>query len=394
MSELDRPPAAATRSAGGGGFSTRAIHVGQEPDPTSGDVILPIHTSTTFAQNAVGETRAEFDYSRAGNPSRTAVEQVLASLEGGVHGRAFSSGMAAIDTALRSLVKPGDHVVIPNDVYGGTFRLLDKVFKPWGVDYSLAPVDDAEAVAAAMTPMTKVVWIETPTNPLLTIADIGALADVAHAGGATFVVDNTFASPYLQQPLSLGADVVMHSTTKYLGGHSDVIGGALVTNDAQLDEDFGFLQKSTGAVPGPFDLYLLLRGMKTLAVRMEQHCSNAEAVAAMLIDHDAVAQVIYPGLDSHPGFDVATKQMRRYGGMVGVRLKGGRDAAIALCEHTRIFTLAESLGGVESLIEHPSIMTHASAAGSTAAPPDDLVRISVGIEDAEDLLADLVQALR
>jgi cystathionine gamma-synthase len=375
------------------GFSTRAIHVGQEPDAASGDVILPIHTSTTFAQDTVGETRSDFDYSRAGNPSRAIVEQVIASLEGGALGRSFASGMAATDTALRSLVRPGDHIVIPNDVYGGTFRLLDKVLAPWGVDYSLASVDDTEAIAAAMTPKTKVVWIETPTNPLLNVADISAVAEVAHAGGATLIVDNTFASPYLQQPLSLGADVVMHSTTKYLGGHSDVIGGALVTNNPELDEDFGFLQKSTGAVPGPFDLYLLLRGMKTLAVRMEQHCSNAEAVADMLEDHAAVASVIYPGLHSHPGHDVATKQMRRYGGMVGVRLKGGRDAAIALCERTKVFTLAESLGGVESLIEHPAIMTHASAAGSTAAPPDDLVRISVGIEDVEDLLTDLGQAL-
>lgn len=375
------------------GFSTRAIHVGQEPDAASGDVILPIHTSTTFAQDRVGETRGDFDYSRAGNPSRAIVEKVIASLEGGALGRAFASGMAATDTALRSLVRPGDHIVIPNDVYGGTFRLLDKVLAPWGVDYSLASVDDTDAIAAAMTPKTKVVWIETPTNPLLNIADIAAVADVAHAGGATLIVDNTFASPYLQQPLSLGADVVMHSTTKYLGGHSDVIGGALVTNDPALDEDFGFLQKSTGAVPGPFDLYLLLRGMKTLAVRMEQHCSNAEAVADMLDDHDAVASVIYPGLHSHPGHDVAAKQMRRYGGMVGVRLKGGRHAAIALCERTKVFTLAESLGGVESLIEHPAIMTHASAADSAAAPPDDLVRISVGIEDVEDLLTDLDQAL-
>ena len=375
------------------GFSTRAIHVGQEPDPTTGDVILPIHTSTTFAQDAVGDTRDDFDYSRAGNPSRTVVERVIASLECAAHGRAFASGMAATDTALRALMKPGDHVVIPNDVYGGTFRLLDKVLAPWGVDYTLAPVDDPNAIAAAMTPATKVVWIETPTNPLLTIADIAATAEVAHAGGATFVVDNTFASPYLQQPLLLGADAVMHSTTKYLGGHSDVIGGALVTNDAALDEQFGFLQKSIGAVPGPFDLYLLLRGMKTLAVRMEQHCSNAEAVAGMLSDHEAVSEVIYPGLLAHPGFDVAFKQMRRYGGMVSVRLNGGRDAAVELCERTKVFTLAESLGGVESLIEHPAIMTHASAADSAAAPPDDLVRISVGIEDVEDLLSDLDQAL-
>ncbi|MFL6089298.1 MAG: cystathionine gamma-synthase [Aeromicrobium sp.] len=375
------------------GFSTRAIHAGQEPDPDTGAVILPIHTSTTFAQDAVGEPRGDFDYSRAGNPTRAVVESVLASLEGGSFGRTFASGMAAIDAALRALVRPGDHVVLPNDVYGGTFRLLDKVFTEWGVSYSLAPVSDVDAVAAAVTPATKVVWIETPTNPLLTIADIGAIADVAHGANAKLVVDNTFASPYLQQPLDLGADVVMHSTTKYLGGHSDVIGGALVTDDADLAERFEFLQKSAGAVPGPFDSYLLLRGIKTLSVRMERHCSNAEAVAALLDEHPQIAQVIYPGLASHPGHAVASKQMRRFGGMISVRLAGGRDAAIALCERTRIFTLAESLGGVESLIEHPGVMTHASAAGSTAAPPDDLVRISVGIEDVEDLLADLNQAL-
>jgi cystathionine gamma-synthase len=375
------------------GFATRAIHAGQEPDPSTGAVIPPIHTSTTFEQDVVGEPRGSFDYSRAGNPTRAAVETALASLEGGTFGRSFASGMAATDTALRSLVRPGDHVVLPNDVYGGTFRLLDKVLTEWGISYTLVPVDDVDAIAAAVTPTTKVIWIETPTNPLLNIADVAAVADVARAGNATLVVDNTFASPYLQQPLSLGADVVMHSTTKYLGGHSDVIGGALITDDADLAERFEFLQKSAGAVPSPFDSYLLLRGIKTLAVRMEQHCTNAEAVAAQLEGHPQVARVIYPGLDSHPGHAIAAKQMRRFGGMVSVRLAGGRDAAIALCERTKLFTLAESLGGVESLIEHPAVMTHASAAGSTAAPPDDLVRISVGIEDVEDLLADLDQAL-
>ena len=375
------------------GFSTRAIHAGQEPDPQTGAVIPPIHTSTTFAQDAVGEPRGAFDYSRAGNPTREAAELALASLEGGRFGHSFASGMAAIDATLRALVRPRDHVILPNDVYGGTFRLLDQVFADWGVTYSLVPIDDPDAVAGAVTPATKVVWIETPTNPMLSIADIAALAVVAHANGAKAVVDNTFASPYLQQPLSLGADVVMHSTTKYLGGHSDVIGGALVTNDAHLAEQFEFLQKSAGAVPGPFDSYLLLRGMKTLAVRMEQHCANAEAVAEMLASHPKVSEVIYPGLETHPGHAVAAKQMRRFGGMVSVRLVGGRDKALALCERTKIFTLAESLGGVESLIEHPGVMTHASAAGSSAAPPDDLVRISVGIEDVDDLLADLTQAL-
>lgn len=375
------------------GFATRAIHAGQEPDPTTGAVIPPIYLSSTFEQDTVGSPRGDFDYSRAGNPTRHAAETALASLEGGTHGRNFASGMGAIDTALRAIVRPGDHVVIPNDVYGGTFRLLDKVFAEWGVGFSMVSLDDPDGIEAAITPATKVVWIETPTNPLLNIADIGATAEVAHAAGATLIVDNTFASPYLQQPLSLGADVVMHSTTKYLGGHSDVIGGALITNDAELDAKFEFLQKSAGAVPGPFDSYLLLRGMKTLALRMEQHCSNAEAVAALLDEHQAVSQVIYPGLDSHPAHALAAKQMRRFGGMVSVRLAGGREAAIALCEQTRLFALAESLGGVESLIEHPGVMTHASAAGSSAAPPDDLVRISVGIEDADDLLADLVQAL-
>ncbi len=375
------------------GFSTRAIHAGQQPDPATGAVILPIHTSTTFEQDAVGEPRGAFDYSRAGNPTRAVVETVLASLEGGTFGRSFASGMAAIDTALRALVRPGDHVVLPNDVYGGTFRLLDKVLTEWGITYSLASVGDVDAMAAAVTPSTKVLWVETPTNPLLNIADIGALADVAHAAKATLVVDTTFASPYLQQPLALGADAVMHSTTKYLGGHSDVIGGALVTDDDDLAERFEFLQKSGGAVPGPFDSYLLLRGIKTLAVRMERHCSNAEAIAEQLANHPKIAEVIYPGLDSHPGHAVAAKQMRRFGGMISARVAGGRDAAIELCERTKVFTLAESLGGVESLIEHPGVMTHASAAGSTAAPPDDLVRISVGIEDVEDLIADLERAL-
>lgn len=376
-----------------GGFATRAIHAGQAPDPTTGAVIPPIYTSSTFEQDAVGTTRAEFDYSRAGNPTRQAAEIALASLERGAYGRNFASGMGAIDTALRALLRPGDHVVLPNDVYGGTFRLLDKVFTEWGIGYSMASLADPDGIASAVTPATKVIWLETPTNPLLNIADIGAAADIAHGAGATLVVDNTFASPYLQQPLALGADVVMHSTTKYLGGHSDVIGGALITDDSELAEKFEFLQKSAGAVPGPFDTYLLLRGMKTLAVRMEQHCTNAETIATHLESHPKVAQVIYPGLDSHPGHALAAKQMRRFGGMISARLAGGRDAAISLCERTRLFTLAESLGGVESLIEHPGVMTHASAAGSAAAPPDDLVRISVGIEDVDDLLADLDQAL-
>jgi len=301
--------------------------------------------------------------------------------------------MAATDTALRTLLRPGDHLVIPDDAYGGTFRLVDKVFSQWGVTYTPAAVGDLDAVAAAVTPATKVVWIETPTNPLLSIGDVAAIAEIAHDGGARFVVDNTFASPYLQQPLALGADVVVHSTTKYLGGHSDVVGGALLTSDAELDAGFGFLQNGAGAVTGPFDAYLTLRGVKTLAVRMEQHCSNAEAVVDALLRHPAITQVLYPGLPDHPGHEVAARQMRRFGGMISIRLAGGREAALDLCRRVEVFTLAESLGGIESLIEHPGAMTHASTAGSALEVPDDLVRLSVGIEDVADLLADLDQAL-
>ena len=375
------------------GFSTRAIHAGQEPDPRTGAVNIPIYASSTFAQDGVGGMREGFEYARTGNPTRRALEANLAALDGGTYGRAFSSGMAATDTALRAILRPGDHLVIPDDAYGGTFRLIDKVFSQWGIDHTPVAVNDPEALRAAITDRTKLVWIETPTNPLLNIADIAASAEIAHAAGAKVLVDSTFASPYLQQPLALGADIVLHSSTKYLGGHSDVVGGALVTNDAELDAAFAFLQNGAGGVPGPFDAYLVMRGIKTLAVRMERHCDNAEAIVELLTAHPAVSEVRYPGLPDHPGHDVAAKQMRRFGGMISLRLVGGRQAALDLCARTKVFTLAESLGGIESLIEHPGAMTHASTAGSQLEVPEDLVRLSVGIEDIEDLRADLEQAL-
>ena len=375
------------------GFSTRAIHAGQTPDPTTGSVIVPIHATSTYAQDGVGGLRDGFEYSRTGNPTRTALETCLAALEGGRHGRAFASGMAATDAVLRATCRPGHHVVLPNDAYGGTFRLIDKVFRHWGLEHTPVPLEDIDAVRAALRPTTRLVWCETPTNPLLNIADIAALAEVAHEGGARLVVDNTFASPYLQAPLSLGADLALHSTTKYLGGHSDVVGGAVVTDDGALDEQVGFLQNGAGAVPGPFDAWLTLRGVKTLSVRMERHCDNAERVVAALTAHPQVTGVRYPGLPEHPGHEVAAKQMRRFGGMVSFTVAGGVDAAFEVCKRTRLFVLAESLGGVESLIEHPGRMTHASTAGSQLEVPADLVRLSVGIEDAEDLVTDLLDAL-
>lgn len=375
------------------GFSTRAIHAGWDPDPVTGAVNVPIYASSTFAQDGVGGMRSGFEYARTGNPTRRALEANLAALEGGTYGRGFASGMAATDALLRASLRPGDHLVIPNDAYGGTFRLIDKVFTQWGIDYSVAPVSDVDAVRAAMTDKTKLVWLETPTNPLLNVGDIESLAAVAHEGGAKLVVDNTFASPYLQQPLSLGADVVLHSTTKYLGGHSDVVGGALIVDDEQLDADIAFLQNGAGAVPGPFDGYLTMRGIKTLAVRMDRHCDNAERVVELLAQHPKIERVLYPGLAEHPGHDVAGKQMKRYGGMVSVLVAGGKQAALDFCARTTVFTLAESLGGIESLIEHPGAMTHASTAGSLLEVPENLVRLSVGIEDIDDILADLEQAL-
>jgi cystathionine gamma-synthase len=375
------------------GFSTNAIHAGQEPDPTTGAVTVPIHPSSTFAQYAVGETRGGYEYSRSANPTRTALQECLAALEGGRHALAFGSGMGAADVLLRVLLRPGDHLVIPHDAYGGSFRLVDKVLVPWGVTYTPVDLGDADALRAALRPQTRVIWAETPTNPLLGIADIAVLAGIAKEAGARLVVDNTFASPYLQQPLALGADVVLHSTTKYVGGHSDVVGGALVTSDDEIAEGLRFTQNAVGSVPGPFDAWLTLRGAKTLAVRMERHCDNAEKVAELLVGHPAVGDVLYPGLAGHPGHEVAAKQMRRFGGMVSFRVAGGREAALRVCAATEIFTLAESLGGVESLIEHPGQMTHASVAGSALEVPDDLVRLSVGIEDVEDLLDDLRAAL-
>lgn len=376
------------------GFETRAIHAGYRPDPTTGAVIPPIYATSTYAQDGVGGLRNGYEYSRSANPTRTALEGTLAALEGGAHGFAFASGLAAEDTLIRALCRPGDHVVLPNDAYGGTFRLFDKVARNWGLEHSPAPVADVDAVRAAIRPgATKLVWLETPTNPLLSVGDIEAIAAVAHEAGARLVVDNTFASSYLQQPLSLGADIVVHSTTKYAGGHSDVVGGALVVDDAELADTIGFHQNSIGGVAGPFDSWLVLRGLKTLALRMERHSDNAERVAAFLLEHPAVSEVIYPGLPEHPGHAVAAKQMRRFGGMVSFRVTGGEEQALAVCAATRVFTLGESLGGVESLIEHPGRMTHASVAGTELEVPADLVRLSVGIESVDDLLADLDRSL-
>ena len=382
-----------TDTHGGHGFATRAIHAGFRPDPQTGAVNAPIYASSTFAQDGVGGLRGGFEYARTGNPTRAALERVLAAVEDGGYGRAFSSGMAASDCALRSVLRPGDHIVIPDDAYGGTFRLIDKVFREWGVDHTPAHLADLDAVRAAVTPSTRMIWVETPTNPLLTIADIAAIAEIGHEAGAMVLVDNTFASPALQQPLNLGADIVLHSTTKYIGGHSDVVGGALVTNSEELDTKFAFLQNGAGGVPGPFDAYLTMRGLKTLELRMQKHSQNAAKVADFLSGHPAISQVLYPGLPTHPGHKVAARQMRDFGGMVSVRMAGGADAARKLCSRTEIFILAESLGGVESLIEHPGAMTHASTAGSQLEVPEDLVRLSVGIEDGDDLVADLEQAL-
>lgn len=375
------------------GFATRAIHAGQDADPTTGSVVVPIHATSTYAQDGVGGLRSGYEYSRTGNPTRTALEQCLAELEGGRYARAFASGMSATDAVLRAVLRPGDHMIIPDDAYGGTFRLIDKVLSGWGVEYTPVPLSDVDSVRAALRPNTKLIWVETPTNPLLNIANIAALAEIARSARVKLVVDNTFASPYLQQPLELGADVVVHSTTKYIGGHSDVVGGAVITSDDELAEQIAFLQNSAGAVPGPFDAWLTLRGIKTLPVRMDRHSANAERVAAALQGHPKVAKVLYPGLPEHPGHEVAAKQMRSFGGMVSFIHADGEEGALQVCSRTRLFTLAESLGGVESLIEHPGRMTHASTAGSMLQVPVDLVRLSVGIEDAADLVDDLLAAL-
>ncbi|WP_406268375.1 cystathionine gamma-synthase [Actinacidiphila glaucinigra] len=374
-------------------FETLAIHAGQPADDRTGAVVTPIYQVSTYKQDGVGGLRGGYEYSRSANPTRTALEENLAALEGGRRGLAFASGLAAEDCLLRTVLKPGDHVVIPNDAYGGTFRLFAKVVERWGVRWSVANTSDPAAVRAALRPETRVIWVETPSNPLLGITDIAALADIARGADARLVVDNTFASPYLQQPLALGADVVVHSTTKYMGGHSDVVGGALVAAEAGLGEELAYHQNAMGAVAGPFDAWLVMRGIKTLAVRMDRHSDNAARVAELLSLHPKVTQVYYPGLPEHAGHDIAAKQMKRFGGMVSFRVAGGEEAAVEVCNRARLFTLGESLGGVESLIEHPGRMTHASVAGSALEVPADLVRLSVGIESVDDLLEDLRQAL-
>ena len=372
-------------------FETRAIHVGQDPEPTTGAVVVPIFQTSTFAQPRVGE-HLGYDYARTGNPTRTALQECLAALEDTDEAVCFASGLAAEDAVFR-LLSPGDHVLMADDVYGGTWRQIAHVHTRFGIEVTAVDLSDLDAAAAAIRDRTRIVWAETPSNPLLKILDLAGLADLAHANGAWLVADNTFATPYLQRPTELGADLVVHSTTKYLGGHSDVVGGAVCT-DAATARDLAFLQNAVGAVPGPFDAWLTLRGVKTLGVRMDRHCANAERVAAFLAEHPRVTEVFYPGLADHPGHELASRQMRGYGGMVSFRVDGGVDAAKQVAEHTRLFFLAESLGGVESLIEHPGIMTHASVAGTALEVPDDLVRLSVGIESIDDLLADLDQALR
>ncbi len=372
-------------------IETLAIHAGQAPDPATGAVMTPIYQTSTYVQSGVGEHKG-YDYARTGNPTRTALESCLAALEGAQHGLCFASGMAAIDTLLR-LVKPGQHVVAGNDVYGGTYRLFTRVLREYGLQFEFVELADLDRVRAAIKPNTRLLWVETPTNPLLKIADLAALAEIAHAAGAQLAVDNTFASPYLQRPIGLGADFVIHSTTKYLGGHSDMIGGAIMTNNAAAYERLKFLQNAVGAMPGPLDCFLTLRGLKTLPLRMERHSANAQQVAEFLADHPGVKQVLYPGLEAHPGHHIAQKQMRLYGGMVSFLPVGDAAAATRLVERTRIFALAESLGGVESLIELPAQMTHASVAGSPLQVDPTLIRLSVGLEHIYDLIADLRQAL-
>jgi cystathionine gamma-synthase len=373
------------------GFETRAIHAGQPPDPTTGAVVPPLSFATTFAQDSVGEHRG-YEYARSANPTRSALERCLASLEQARHGLCFASGLAAEDAVLR-LLRPGEHVVIPNDAYGGTFRLFDKVWEPFGLRYTPTDLTTLDRLDSAWQKQTRMVWIETPSNPMLSIVDIEAVTAFAHERGALVVVDNTFATPYLQQPLQRGADVVVHSSTKYLGGHSDVVGGFVATDDNELETMIRFFQNAAGGVPGPMDCYLVLRGVKTLALRMERHCANAAAVAELLSGHPAVASVNYPGLSQHPGHDVARRQMSGYGGMVSFALAGGEPAALEVARSTSLFTLAESLGAVESLIEHPHRMTHSSVTDSPLAVDPGLIRLSVGLETLEDLLADLSAAL-
>ena len=372
-------------------FTTRAIHAGQAPEATTGAVNVPVFLTSTYAQESVGVVKFA-DYGRGDNPTRAALETVLADLEGAAHAVAFSSGLSAVDAILRTLT-PGDRVVMSSDAYGGTYRLLTKVFGSWGIHTDIVDLTDEDALVNGWRDRTALVWVETPSNPFLQIVDIARLATIAHDRGAKLVVDNTFATPYLQTPLALGADIVVHSTTKYLGGHSDVIGGAVVTSDDAVAEQVRFFQYAVGAVPGPLDCYLVMRGIRTLGVRMDRHQENAARVVEMLDDHPAVQKVLYPGLASHPHHDVAARQMSGFGGMVSVLLVGGEEHARRLVEGTRIFTLAESLGGVESLIEVPALMTHVSTSGSLLEVPSNLVRLSVGIEDGDDLLDDLMTAL-
>ncbi len=373
------------------GFETRAIHAGQAADPATGAVVTPITLSTTFAQGEVGRHQG-YEYSRSGNPTRAALEACVASLERGAHGLAFASGLAAEDNVLR-LLQPGDRIVLGNDAYGGTYRLIAKIYGAVGYPWTAVDLTDLDGLRERWLPDTRMVWLESPTNPLLTCIDIEAVAAIAHEKGALVVVDNTFATPYLQQPLTLGADAVVHSATKYLGGHSDVVGGFVAVDDDELAERLRFTQNAAGAVPAPFDCYLVLRGLKTLAVRMDRHCTNARAVVDLLVGHPAVDRVLYPQLPDHPGHPAAARQMRDFGGMVSFTLRGGEAASLDVVRHTELFTLAESLGAVESLIEHPGRMTHASAAGSALEVPPSLVRLSVGLETASDLVADLRQAL-
>lgn len=375
-------------------FATRAIHAGQEFDPSTGAVVPPVYLTSTFVQDGIGNFRGGYEYARGGNPTRDSLQTLLASLEGGLAAYSFASGLAAEDTLLRAVVRPGDHIVMGNDVYGGTHRLVSRVFVPWGVSISTVDMSDIDAVRATIRPdATRVLWIETPSNPLMKISDIAALAELGHEFGAIVVVDNTFASPYLQRPLELGADVVVHSTTKYLGGHSDVLGGAVVVNSQELADKVGFLQFGVGAVSGPMDAWLTVRGIKTLAVRLDRHSSNAQAVAEALVGHPKLDAVYYPGLPDHPGHELAARQMKHFGGMISVAVKAGSAAARTFAESTSIFQLAESLGGVESLIGYPSEMTHASVKGTALEVPDNVVRLSVGIEDEADLIDDVLGAL-
>ncbi|GAA1123528.1 cystathionine gamma-synthase [Arthrobacter flavus] len=376
------------------GFNTRAIHAGQTPDPTTGSVIPPLYQTTTFAQDGIGQLRNGYEYGRGTNPTRDSLQTQLAALEGATHGFSFSSGLAAEDSLIRALLAPGDRIVMGNDVYGGTYRLIDRVLSPWGISNAAVDMSDLDAVRAAVGDNTAMVWVETPSNPMMKISDIAAIATIAHDAGAILVVDNTFATPYLQQPLSFGADVVVHSTTKYIGGHSDASGGAVITSNEEIAEKVGFIQFAVGAVSAPMEAWLTTRGLKTLGVRMDRHSSNARAIAEWLQGRPEVEQVFYPGLPGHPGHDLAAAQMKDFGGMISVSFTGGEAAARKVAESTHVFTLAESLGGIESLMNYPSAMTHASVAGTDLAVPENLIRLSVGIEDVQDLIADLEQAFK